>query len=211
LDACLERYGLRKGKLYCGGCSFPEARRLITPETREIPANGALWSRLWGKLEFRSITVIAFNKLLDYWLAQPHNVAAEPEQQFRGRWPNDPEIFGVYGEEGLRRAGEHMKMLLALLQRHSVKLTIAVYPWPYQIAERDLDSLQVEFWRTWTAANQVDFIDCFPSFINQTAPQKILEQYYFKGDVHWNSKGHRVVADALSAHYQSRMRQHHIQ
>lgn len=110
-------------------------------------------------------------------------------------WTVDPEAFETYGRKGLINAEKHMNLLLELLRANGIKLTISVYPWPDQIYRHDLDSKQVQFWEAWAKKNHVLFINHFPDFINEKNWREMLDEYFIPGDVHWNAKGHRLVAE----------------
>ena len=54
--------------------------------------------------------------------------------------------LGVDG--GIRRSVMHMEALAELLRSRGIGLTVAVYPWPFQLFYNDRKSRQVEIWRT---------------------------------------------------------------
>jgi hypothetical protein len=61
----------------------------------------------------------------------------------RARWTVDPKLKESIGVPGLKQARARMNDLRDLLKKHKVNLTVAVYPWPDQIAAEDKDSVQV--------------------------------------------------------------------
>jgi hypothetical protein len=113
----------------------------------------------------------------------------------RARWTVDETLFNAYGREGLARAAGNMTRLHELLSTHGVRLTIAVYPWPDQIISSDLNSIQVSFWKKWAEATGVRFLNYFPCFIREDGGDSVLEEYFIPGDVHWNERGHELVAE----------------
>jgi hypothetical protein len=118
-------------------------------------------------------------------------------------WTLDPAIFKQYGHEGLKKAQENMDRLGNLLQRHGVRLTVAVYPWKEQIRARDVESKQVVVWRGWAARQGAGFVDCFPAFMEGPADEMIRREF-IPGDIHWNGIGHQRIARALLAHLDAR-------
>lgn len=119
----------------------------------------------------------------------------------RGLWTIDPAIYAQYGARGLAEAQRHMTMLHDLVARYGIGMTLVVYPWPDQIAHRDLDSVQVRTWQGWAAARSVPFLNLFPAFIRSgTDPKETIRRYYIPGDVHWNEAGHHLVAEQF-LHY----------
>ncbi len=120
----------------------------------------------------------------------------------RSLWTVDPRAYERYGARGLAEAQRHMTMLHDLVTRHGIGMTLVVYPWPDQIAQRDLDSIQVTTWQAWAAERAVPFLNLFPEFIHPgTDPKEAIRRHYIPGDVHWNEAGHRLVADRFLAHW----------
>jgi lysophospholipase L1-like esterase len=115
----------------------------------------------------------------------------------RGNWTHDARVFAVYGERGLERAARSMDLLRDLLHKHDVALTVVVYPWPNQIAAGDRDSKQVQYWRTWAAAQGSGFVDLFGEFIDGSDPAITIRKYYIEADAHFNAAGHQRVAAAM--------------
>ncbi|MBC7791533.1 MAG: SGNH/GDSL hydrolase family protein [Anaerolineae bacterium] len=113
-------------------------------------------------------------------------------------WTFDSAAFERYGRVGAQRAVENMDRLLALLRRQEIALTVAIYPWPDQIAHRDTSGRQVRMWRQWTSANGVGFLNFFPDFIDPAEdPRKTIGRYFIPYDYHWSTEGHRHLAAAL--------------
>lgn len=117
--------------------------------------------------------------------------------RYRGLWTIDANAYEEYAKAGLAKSAGYMDELSGLLKDHGIKLSIAVYPWPDQIVHRDLRSRQVQFWEDWAGRHGVQFINLFPVFISDRAPNAVIEQFFIKGDVHWNKAGHALVADRL--------------
>ncbi len=118
--------------------------------------------------------------------------------QGKSLWTVDEKAFDEYGRDGLEKAQQHMDLLYQLLHRHQKEMTIAVYPWPDQIVRNDLDSRQVIFWQEWADQHSVRFFNFFPLFIStKESPLDVLSQNFIDGDVHWNKKGHKIIAKEL--------------
>lgn len=120
-----------------------------------------------------------------------------------GRWTIDPALLEKFGRPGLARMTTYMDRLKELLSRHGIRLTVAVYPWPVQIREKDLDSIQARYWGDWCRQHNIDFINYFPVFIrpDQNNPQPVIDQYFIAGDAHWNRRGHELIARIFCRNY----------
>ena len=102
------------------------------------------------------------------------------------------EPLGVEG--GIRRSLTNMEALAALLRERGIGLTVAVYPWPFQLIYNDRQSRQIEIWRTFCAKNCSRFIDLFPAvFAERDARRNWYEELFIPGDIHYAPEGNRVL------------------
>lgn len=122
-------------------------------------------------------------------------------------WTIDQSFYEEFGKKGLDECARSMDLLVNLCRSKNIKLTIAVYPWPDQIIHHDLDSIQVSFWSNWAKKHNVQMINYFPYFIppnHSTADMRgILDTYFIPGDVHWNNKGHLLIANIYLNHFKT--------
>jgi lysophospholipase L1-like esterase len=159
-------------------------------------------------------TVIRNNSILTY--AVLHNLCdvfypekkATPYKDYwhaRAGWTIDDKLYLEYGEQGLGEMQFYMDRLYDLLEENNIKLTVAVYPWPYQIMYHDFNSIQVTRWNEWCERHSVNFINYFPYFITGEADddrKQIINKYFFKDDIHWNKEGNRLIADIFLDDYE---------
>ena len=147
-----------------------------------------------------------------YFLGRLRNLAALLKQKTRSwkrglnkrraMWTMDEKLYAEYGEKGLNIAAKHMQQLKALLDQQQIPLTVAVYPWPDQIAHNDTKSKQLMFWYNWSLKNKVAFINLFNAFLPAADPEATIRKYYINGDVHWNAAGHKHVFEVLKTRLQ---------
>ena len=125
--------------------------------------------------------------------------------QWHARWTVDGELMQKFGREGLESASRHMDELLALLERRRIPMTLAIQPWPDQVLNNEVDGPQTTFWRDWSAARRVRFIDYFPCYIQRgrdyEANLRAISERYIAADVHFNERGHAVIAENFLAAY----------
>jgi lysophospholipase L1-like esterase len=124
--------------------------------------------------------------------AEPIAVRGNP----LSRWTVDEALMKEFGERGLARAAANLERLAAKCRGWGCRMTLVVYPWPDQIAEGDRDSIQVRYWREWSAKNDVRFVNAFEPFFG-TAANETIGRYYIKGDVHFNEAGNRLIFDTV--------------
>jgi hypothetical protein len=128
---------------------------------------------------------------------------AEPEKD-RFLWPNKPSALDEWGWEGLSLCGRYMTEVQKLCAQHGIRLTIVVYPSPYQLTNSNLEGIPVTFWRTFAEKHRIGFLNLFPEFIGSEPPEIVYPKYFIKGDVHWNEAGNRRVAEAVLKHIADR-------
>ena len=105
--------------------------------------------------------------------------------------------LGVEG--GIRRSLMNMEMLAALLRSRGIGLTVAVYPWPFQLIYNDRKSRQAEIWRKFCETNCTRFIDLFPTvFAEKDNRRNWYENMFIPGDIHYSPEGNRVLFQALA-------------
>ncbi|MCD4731432.1 MAG: hypothetical protein K8R74_12575 [Bacteroidales bacterium] len=114
-----------------------------------------------------------------------------------GTWYLDIKIFDKWGRKGLILAKWHMVALADLCKHHGIKMTISIHPWPIQIVARDWNSIQVQFWEKFASDYDVNFINFFPILQKESETINTIKEYYFSGDVHFNDKGHKLIANEL--------------
>lgn len=126
----------------------------------------------------------------------------------RSLWTVDEELYEEYGKYGLEKSEKFMNKLHGLLSEKHIGLTIAVYPWPAQLYYNDKNSKQVVFWRNWADERDVDFVNHFDTFFQERqrlGVKNVLDSYYKGGDVHFNERGNRLIAQELLKHLKGRV------
>jgi len=112
------------------------------------------------------------------------------------RWTVDKALFAAWGERGLAANSANLEKIVEQCRAWRCRITLVVYPWPDQVAAGDRDSLQVRYWRDWSAKRGVRFIDAFGPFFSLPAEEAIT-RYYIRGDVHFNAAGSRLIFDEV--------------
>lgn len=130
----------------------------------------------------------------------------------RSRWTYDSQSEG-YGElgvqDGIDKALDYMDRLHDLLERHGIRLSVGVYPWPAQLKELENSTavnLQSRIWQKFCLDKCAYFIDLFPKFAELVANkgvESVYRDYYIAGDVHFNEKGNALIFTALGETFDS--------
>jgi hypothetical protein len=107
--------------------------------------------------------------------------------------------LGIDG--GIARSTEKMRLLADLLRQRGIALTIAVYPWPVQLARSAPQNRQAALWRDFCASRCKAFIDVTPVFAAATRGRDDwYERLFIPGDFHYSPAGHDLMFRALAEH-----------
>ena len=194
MESVVGRFG--KGRSLAWGCIPPELQ-VAKPGAGKRPA-----TRTWDE------TFVVTNRvriLAKFWIQlKLGNRRKALETDFsRASWTMDrtePARYSPLGiDGGIARSLQNMTKLSDLLASRGIPLTIAVYPWPQQIARNDRDSRQVALWRDFCRDRCKDFIDLFPVFFAAADRDKDwYEHLYIFGDVHFSAAGNRIMYEELA-------------
>ncbi len=121
---------------------------------------------------------------------------ANPRFHGVGDWLYD-EDFRELALKGIALGQENILKMSEICRDNGIKLTITVQPWHSQIKERKTTDDYTESWRLFAEKNNIGFINLYPLFINEENPEAVIKKYYIKNDNHWNSEGHKKVAEFL--------------
>lgn len=106
-------------------------------------------------------------------------------------------------ESGITKEETKMTLLWQELAKRKIPLSVVVYPWPAQVVHDGADSPQVRMWSEWCAGKCKWFLSLFSAFraakdrCPQSEPGCWYLRYFVFGDVHYNSAGNALVADAV--------------
>jgi hypothetical protein len=182
----LNRFFQKHSFLY----SYWAARRRLSSAkaiSNVFPAEGSADARFWIQG-------------LDEYLRR-----AEPEKD-RFLWPNKRPALEEWGREGLALCKQYMTEIQKLCAQNGIRLTVVVYPSPYQLTAGNLTGIPVTFWREFAEENGTGFLNLFPVFIGDEPPEIVYPKYFIKGDVHWNEAGNHLVAEAVLKHIRENAR-----
>ena len=93
-----------------------------------------------------------------------------------------------------------MEQLHKLLKKNSIKMSLAVYPWPQQLKHDVVYSKHVKMWEEFCFSRCNNFINFFPTFFDKKKESSFIDvykKYYFWNDVNFNKEGNKLLADKL--------------
>lgn len=130
---------------------------------------------------------------------------SEPEKD-RFLWPNKQSALDEWGWEGLSLCKRYMTELQKLCDQHGIRLTLVVYPSPYQLTGSNLAGIPVTYWRSFTEERGIGFLNLFQAFIGREPPETVYAKYFIQGDTHWNEAGNLLVAETVLKHIREHSR-----
>ncbi len=126
------------------------------------------------------------------------NPATPTWLRVRGAWTFDRTLFDDWGRDGLALCRIYMEKVVALCEEHKIKLRVAVYPWPYQILAKEVNSPQVAYWSEFCSSRGIPFLNFFPYFEGESQPETAVRKFFISGDIHLNPEGHQKFAAVLT-------------
>jgi lysophospholipase L1-like esterase len=198
-------YVLAKDHLFLGDGAIT-SNLYETPKLQSelIKENTIIWAWLRSLLKSLRSPVPPPTTTISYSEGNKFHTYMDSIDLYRGSWTYNSNSFKNYGKRGLNRSAKHMDKLLQILRKNKIKITLAVYPWPGQIYYDTVDSKQVIFWENWANKNNVRFINHFKDFFQlkkRIGTQRLIEEYYITGDVHFNEKGNALIKESFLDQY----------
>lgn len=121
------------------------------------------------------------------------------------KWPIKKKFYEQFGVNGIKKVEIFMQKIVNFNNKHNIQTTIVVYPWVSNIYYNDLDSVHVKIWKKFSKKNKINFLNLFPLFVEANRSFKenkeIIKEYFIPFDIHYNRKGHRVIANAFLNFY----------
>ena len=112
----------------------------------------------------------------------------------RYTWIDDPEVRKRWGDDGLVIAKAYMRLLIGLARERGIRVSMGIYPGAMNIG-MDTRFYEGE-WTRFAHEQGVPLLNLFEPFqALRGTRDEILRDYYIPGDVHWNDRGHRLVAE----------------
>ncbi len=122
----------------------------------------------------------------------------------RAQWTTDQSVSG-FGKDGvaggIKQAMESMHELKVLLDKRNIKMSLAVYPWPSQLANDAPGHPGSAIWKDFCArehcANFIDANNFFFEQLKRSNLDDVVAKYYIKGDLHFNQEGNKSLFEII--------------
>ncbi len=94
----------------------------------------------------------------------------------------------------------YLKKIYELLDENNINFFLAIYPWPGHIFDIERTKNYRLYFKEFCkkkCANFFDYFDDFEKLILDTNSENVIKEYYFYGDMHFNEKGNKIIANKL--------------
>jgi len=108
-------------------------------------------------------------------------------------WTEFPAGQIPWVEKGLQICKNNILNIAELCRLHGIEFTLVIYPQPTQLQSPIRPSLAQVIFGDFARKHEINLYDLFDDFFLVTDWQ----DYFIPGDIHWNSLGHKLVAQAL--------------
>ena len=95
--------------------------------------------------------------------------------------------------EGIARCQEGISRMSSLCAAYDTQFAFVIYPHVVQLARRENPCLHQTVFSDYAHQEGVTIFDLFPAF----STVNDFRDYFLRGDIHWNEKGHEYVAELL--------------
>ncbi|OUW73610.1 MAG: hypothetical protein CBD76_02815 [Pelagibacteraceae bacterium TMED216] len=103
-------------------------------------------------------------------------------------------------EQSLNIVLENMYKLSSLMKKNKINLYLFVYPWPGTLANDEKINKHSQIWETFCKTNCKSFFNLNKIFLiqkNKIGFKETYKKYYIVNDVHFNKKGHSLIAEFM--------------
>jgi hypothetical protein len=146
--------------------------------------------------------------IYDYFFDDEIEIIKRAIENRDASWTRDIDSshFGEEGVEGgIRKNLQYMSELKRVLDRHNIKMTVVVYPWPAQLFFEDASHRGVQLWKDFCIKEDCyNFIDANQFFfdeIQKSSKFEVIQKYYIPGDIHFNEEGNRAMFAIIDKHF----------
>lgn len=177
-----------EGKQYIGWEGYSDEERESKYRDQQLEIETAL-------REEGSLANVMYPRLWRRIRPQESTLSPRYERIPRFQWTEQPEMRALqWVDSGIAIVSEFVGRIDALCAERKIAFYLGIYPHPTQLAgEHCVDSEYRLIFRGLADRNDIDLIDLFPAFCE--LPD--WPEHFIEGDIHWNARGHALVAERL--------------
>ena len=120
---------------------------------------------------------------------------------------NKPFIKNWYAEEiwqkktkrNIQFSVENLHELKIFLKKKNINLTVALYPWSFEIDDGNIRKKYLNFIIPLLNKNEIKYLSIYDDFLNGNIYENIGKNYLYN-DVHFNKHGNKIISSNLIKH-----------
>ncbi len=117
------------------------------------------------------------------------------ESSPRLRWTEQEDTRArLWVDFGIKVCSVFVRRIEQLCRKEGVHFYLGIYPHPTQLSgDHCIDSEYRQIYRDFARRHEIELIDLFSTFCELES----WPEFFIEGDVHWNARGHQLVASRL--------------
>ena len=91
---------------------------------------------------------------------------------------------------------ENLYLLKNFLDKKNIDLLVVLYPWSFEIDDKDIREKYLEFITPLLKENNIEYVSVYSKFLEGNIYENI-GKFYFYNDIHFNRQGNKIIANQL--------------
>ena len=91
---------------------------------------------------------------------------------------------------------ENLYLLKKFLDEKNIDLLIVLYPWSFEIDDKDIRKKYLEFITPLLKENNIKYLSVYNKFLEGNIYENI-GKFYLNNDIHFNGRGNEIIANQL--------------
>ncbi|MGE4609202.1 MAG: GDSL-type esterase/lipase family protein [Myxococcota bacterium] len=177
-----------EGKQYIGWDGYSDAERESKHRGQQQEIEAALSDEA-------DLSSLLYPRILKRIRADETKLVPRYERIARFQWTEQEEMRALrWVDAGIAICSDFIGRIDALCAERKVAFYLGIYPHPAQLSgDHCVDSEYRMIFRGFARRNGIELIDLFPVFCEL----RDWPEYFIDGDIHWNARGHELVAERL--------------
>lgn len=120
-------------------------------------------------------------------------------RKFITKYYTDENIWKIKTQNYIKESIKHIIDLNKFLKNKNIDLEIFIYPWSYELADKEYAKRYLDFMSNIFEKNDLSFYSCYKYFLKQNTLDQleIIGKKYLYADVHYNSSGNETLSSCI--------------
>ena len=153
--------------------------------------------------KYATMVAISFSPIINIKCFEVNNLEVRAIKSIN----NKPFIKNWYAEEiwqkktkrNIQFSVENLHELKIFLKKKNINLTVALYPWSFEIDDGNIRKKYLNFIIPLLNKNEIKYLSIYDDFLNGNIYENIGKNYLYN-DVHFNKHGNKIISSNLIKH-----------